>query len=674
MALPVEFVLVDPAVMIGVTQAGGRILIEDHGCAGVQLEGGPGADGGEWTLDHVLDGANLGRPECEQEDSARVEDGADAHGESVLRHVFEGAENGTVILEGLLGEDFYPRAGAQRAGGFVEADVTIAPQTEQLDINATRIEDALFVTAAFDMHVLRRAIGDVGVLLINVDMLEKMLPHEPVVGLIMGGRQTDIFVEVEGCHPTEVQILLAVETDQFPVEHQRGATRGEAEHGVGFFPHNPGDDLGGEKTTILWAVADDDFHDGQARAALSQGETQKLSSINTGGLSLRGRILFVAWVYLLADWFMRSSQHQHRILLVGVLLMVSLVELSAQRRAAGPAAPMFTPQGSLDKIPTQSNDSPRKDAVAPRDAAPVAVTRVRPQYPLELRKANITGEVVVEFIINKKGDVVSAHAVRSTNPGFEAAAIEAVQLWKFRPGLKNGRKVNTRMQVPIVFNLEDVAPQSVPPLIQTPVRVNPLSSSRPVYPYYALLENSQGVVECAVLCSATGTVSNVAWRGEPDEEFKLAIEAWLDATKFIPATESGKAVAHVQDFKLIFNPLMGDVRITDEAAAILKRLRLGGVSANFPNPKDLDQNITPLEQKSPTFPSLADPGLNKGDALIEFFVDETGHAQLPHIITASEPVFGYAACQAIAAWRFTPPLRDGKPAVVKLRVPVEFTR
>ena len=72
-----------------------------------------------------------------------------------------------------------------------------------------------------------------------------------------------------------------------------------------------------------------------------------------------------------------------------------------------------------------------------------------------MRRAGITGEVVVEFIVDANGDVRNAFAVRSTQRDFEQAAVQAVSKWKFRPGKKGGRAVNTRMQVPIVFTLND---------------------------------------------------------------------------------------------------------------------------------------------------------------------------------------------------------------------------
>jgi protein TonB len=72
-----------------------------------------------------------------------------------------------------------------------------------------------------------------------------------------------------------------------------------------------------------------------------------------------------------------------------------------------------------------------------------------------MRRAGIAGEVLVDFIVDSNGDVRNAYAVRSSQREFEAAAVQAVSKWKFRPGKKGGRNVNTHMQVPIVFTLNE---------------------------------------------------------------------------------------------------------------------------------------------------------------------------------------------------------------------------
>jgi periplasmic protein TonB len=93
--------------------------------------------------------------------------------------------------------------------------------------------------------------------------------------------------------------------------------------------------------------------------------------------------------------------------------------------------------------------------IADLDQQPAARFQAKPVYPFEMRRAGIQGEVLVGFIVDTNGDVREAYAIRSTQREFEQAAVQAVQKWKFRPGRKGGRAVNTRMQVPIVFSISD---------------------------------------------------------------------------------------------------------------------------------------------------------------------------------------------------------------------------
>lgn len=89
------------------------------------------------------------------------------------------------------------------------------------------------------------------------------------------------------------------------------------------------------------------------------------------------------------------------------------------------------------------------------DNQPVPRLQGRPTYPFEMRRAGIAGEVVVDFIVDANGDVQNAFAVKMSQREFESAAVQAVSKWKFKPGRKGGRSVNTHMQVPIVFTLNE---------------------------------------------------------------------------------------------------------------------------------------------------------------------------------------------------------------------------
>ena len=89
------------------------------------------------------------------------------------------------------------------------------------------------------------------------------------------------------------------------------------------------------------------------------------------------------------------------------------------------------------------------------DQKPVARVQNPPQYPYEMSRAGISGEVAVEFIINSSGDVVDTRVIRSSHREFEVPAMQAVQKWKFKPGRKGGKAVATKASQLIEFNLED---------------------------------------------------------------------------------------------------------------------------------------------------------------------------------------------------------------------------
>ncbi len=89
------------------------------------------------------------------------------------------------------------------------------------------------------------------------------------------------------------------------------------------------------------------------------------------------------------------------------------------------------------------------------DRTPVARFQARPDYPFEMKRTGVAGEVLVEFVVAADGSVRDVRAVRSSQREFEDAAVRAVSKWTFRPGQKDGRNVPTRMQVPIVFSLNE---------------------------------------------------------------------------------------------------------------------------------------------------------------------------------------------------------------------------
>lgn len=85
---------------------------------------------------------------------------------------------------------------------------------------------------------------------------------------------------------------------------------------------------------------------------------------------------------------------------------------------------------------------------------PKAIKRGPPAFPRQMSRNGISGAVKVDFIIDAKGNVRDAIAVKSTRREFEQPAVEAVLGWKFQPAEMNGRPVSARATQLIEFNLK----------------------------------------------------------------------------------------------------------------------------------------------------------------------------------------------------------------------------
>jgi periplasmic protein TonB len=81
--------------------------------------------------------------------------------------------------------------------------------------------------------------------------------------------------------------------------------------------------------------------------------------------------------------------------------------------------------------------------------------RATPLYPFSLKKAGIQGEAIIRFVVDVSGSVRDVEVVSANHPAFGRAAADAVAKWRFQPGIKNGQPVNTRMQIPIGFYINE---------------------------------------------------------------------------------------------------------------------------------------------------------------------------------------------------------------------------
>lgn len=88
------------------------------------------------------------------------------------------------------------------------------------------------------------------------------------------------------------------------------------------------------------------------------------------------------------------------------------------------------------------------------DQRPVVRVQPQPAYPYKMSRAGISGHVIVQLTVDKKGNATNVRIVSSSHKGFEEAAIAAAEKWKFHPATQQGKPVEVTIRTRIDFGLE----------------------------------------------------------------------------------------------------------------------------------------------------------------------------------------------------------------------------
>jgi TonB family protein len=84
---------------------------------------------------------------------------------------------------------------------------------------------------------------------------------------------------------------------------------------------------------------------------------------------------------------------------------------------------------------------------------PSVILKVEPEYSEEARKAKFQGTVILFVVVDEKGNPRELKVIRPLGLGLDQKAIEAVEKWKFRPGMKDGKPVAVQATIEVNFRL-----------------------------------------------------------------------------------------------------------------------------------------------------------------------------------------------------------------------------
>jgi TonB family protein len=300
---------------------------------------------------------------------------------------------------------------------------------------------------------------------------------------------------------------------------------------------------------------------------------------------------------------------------------------------------------------------------------------------------HLDADVKLNFTVNELGGVDDISVAESSNPGFEDEAIKDLRQMRFQPAQLNGKPVAratsqvihfdspaeldilTRNRNLFVVTSSDGLPEAYRYDVAPKVR----GTIEPVYPYKLMAAGEEGEATVAFTIGTDGRIHSTRVLKATRPEFGAALAAAVAQWRFDPALRKGKPVTTISSLHQEFDramPLPG-VTAGDASDERAFSQNLHKHPELLVSAGSLDKPLHPFSRRPAVFP----PDLisvKTGTSVVRVIIDDTGHARLPQVASASDPAFGYAAVQAAQFWRFDPPKSHGKPAMTIVDIPFNF--
>jgi protein TonB len=85
---------------------------------------------------------------------------------------------------------------------------------------------------------------------------------------------------------------------------------------------------------------------------------------------------------------------------------------------------------------------------------PELINQIKPVYTELARKARVAGTVIVEAIIDERGNVTNVRVLKGLPMGLDRSAADAVEKWKFKPATLEGRPVKVYYVLTVNFQVQ----------------------------------------------------------------------------------------------------------------------------------------------------------------------------------------------------------------------------
>lgn len=188
------------------------------------------------------------------------------------------------------------------------------------------------------------------------------------------------------------------------------------------------------------------------------------------------------------------------------------------------------------------------------------------------------------------------------------------------------------------------------------------------------LSHSWGIGYVRVRIDTEGNVEDWIPIRLPHVELFDAVDRTLDHAVFIPATELGEPVRTEVTLRIPFDKV-GHYGVLTETVTEHIESRQAAMNPQryelaLSSPELLDEPVRLLET-GPTFQVRDESGTYlHGTVEVMLYIDHKGHPHLVRASPGSPEALRKAAVLSVSGFQFSKPTRNGRPTIVKARIPV----
>jgi periplasmic protein TonB len=113
------------------------------------------------------------------------------------------------------------------------------------------------------------------------------------------------------------------------------------------------------------------------------------------------------------------------------------------------------PQAGPLQPANENNTEAASMASTVREARPLYRLNPSPRYPFVARRRGLQGDVILEVLIDRHGNVEDLRVWKSSgHPILDRAAMDSVKKWSFVPGMRGNEPLEMWVRIPIQFELK----------------------------------------------------------------------------------------------------------------------------------------------------------------------------------------------------------------------------